>query len=121
MPQGMRFTNSAALQVHSELEEAAMIHGATWWQTVRSITFPLMGPGLLVGWLYVMAYAFREVPVSILLYTPGNEVIAVNAFNLWQNGASGASTAIGVVIVLIIGVVAGMARLLARRTGISTD
>ena len=121
MPQGMRFANAASIQVHVELEEAARIHGASWWDTVRSVTFPLMGPGLLVGWLYVMVYAFREVSASVLLYTTGTEVIAVNAFSLWQNGEIGPATAIGVLIVVVLGVVVGSIRYLASRAGVAAD
>jgi raffinose/stachyose/melibiose transport system permease protein len=36
-------------QIPDELEEAAAIDGATWWQTFRYVTLPLLGPAVRVS------------------------------------------------------------------------
>ena len=52
---------SSALQsVDASYEEAAQILGASWMQTMRHITFPLIRPGLFAGWLLVFVPAIQE-------------------------------------------------------------
>ena len=43
----------------------------------RRVVLPLAGPGLLAGWIMVVVFAIRDLSASIVLYSPGNEVIAV--------------------------------------------
>ena len=57
-----RMTNSALLQLHRELEEAAHMAGASTWVTVRRVLLPLLTPTLIyasnlegIASLYAMA------------------------------------------------------------------
>lgn len=47
LPFGTRVANGAYLQLHRELEEAAAMSGANWWQTMRHVLLPLIAPALV--------------------------------------------------------------------------
>ena len=72
MPYGMRYNSTSMLQIHKELEESAAMSGASWGLTFRRIVLPLLKPGLLAGWIYVMIVSIRELSSSILLYSSGH-------------------------------------------------
>ena len=59
------------VQVHRELEESAAMSGAAWLATFRHVVLPLLKPGLLAGWVYIVIVSVRELSSSILLYSPG--------------------------------------------------
>ena len=72
LPYGMRYNSASMLQIHKELEESAAMSGASWGMTFRRIVLPLLKPGLLAGWIYVVIVSIRELSSSILLYSPGH-------------------------------------------------
>ena len=70
MPYGLRYNTTSMLQIHKELEESAAMSGASWFTTFRRIVLPLLKPGLVAGFIYVMIVSIRELSSSILLYSP---------------------------------------------------
>jgi iron(III) transport system permease protein len=100
MPYGMRYSTASMYQIGHELEESAQMSGATWWQTFRRIVLPLLVPGLLAGWLYIFLVSVRELSSSILLYTPGSEVLSVVIFSQWDGGDFSHLAALGVLLVI---------------------
>ena len=100
MPYGMRYSTASMYQIGIELEESAQMSGATWWQAFRRVMLPLLVPGLLAGWLYIFLVSVRELSSSILLYTPGNEVLSVVIFSRWEAGQLPQLAALGVLLVL---------------------
>lgn len=117
MPYGMRSASSAMHQIGQELEEAAHTSGADWWQTFRRVLVPLLMPGLFAGWFYVFAASARELSSSILLYSPGNEVLAIRVFELYINGKFTETAALGMVMVLVLGVLVILIRKAGERLG----
>jgi iron(III) transport system permease protein len=106
LPYGIRYNKVAMVQIHTELEESARMSGATWWQGFSRVTLPLLKPGMLAGFIYIFILATRELSTSILLYTPGKEVLAITIFELYDNGQTGAVAAIGVMMILaLVGIV----------------
>jgi iron(III) transport system permease protein len=93
LPYAMRCSHAGLLGIHKELEESATASGATWGQVARNIIVPLMMPALFAGWIYIFLVTVRELSVSLLLYSPGSEVIAVVMWELWENGAVGTLSA----------------------------
>ena len=79
LPYGLRYNTTSMLQIHKELEESAAMSGASWSTTFRRIILPLLKPGLVAGWIYVMIVSIRELSTSILLYSPGTQVIGTVA------------------------------------------
>jgi iron(III) transport system permease protein len=83
---GVRSTAGSLQQVHPSLEEAARICGANWLQSFRDVMLPLITPGLFAGWFLVFMPCLRELTVSILLWSAGNETVGVMVFNLQEDG-----------------------------------
>src|SRR4029078_9215538 len=84
------------LQIHKELEESAAMSGASWATTFRRVVLPLLKPGLLAGWIYVMIVSIRELSTSILLYSPDTQVVSIFIWELWENGQYVELSALGV-------------------------
>lgn len=54
MPYGLRYNTTSMLQIHKELEESAAMSGASWGTTFYRIVLPLLKPGLMAGWIYIV-------------------------------------------------------------------
>lgn len=109
MPYGMRYAVPSLTQISPELEESAHVSGATWWQVNRRILFPLMIPGLLAGWIYIVITSIRELSSSLLLYSPRNEVLAILIWLYNDKGELTTVSAIGVLLVLTLVLIVAVA------------
>lgn len=121
MPYGMRYAIPALTQISPELEEAAAVAGASWWQTNRRIIVPLIMPGLLAGWIYVVITSIRELSSSLFLYSPGNEVLSIVIWQFNEKGDLTAVSAIGVMLVLFLVAIVTVAYKLGGRIGLQDD
>jgi iron(III) transport system permease protein len=119
LPYGMRYNSASMLQIHKELEESAAMSGASWSMTFRRVVLPLLKPGLLAGFIYVMIVSIRELASSILLYSPGSEVVSIMIWELWQNGQYVELSALGVMLIVALFLLVMLAQLLGRRFGIA--
>jgi iron(III) transport system permease protein len=119
LPYGMRYVSTSMMQIHKELEESAAMSGASWSMNFRRIVLPLLKPGLLAGFIYVVIVSIRELSSSILLYSPGNEVISIMIWELWQNGQYVELSALGVMLIVLLFVLVMIAQLVGRRFGIA--
>src|SRR5688500_8515354 len=118
VPYGIRFSHSALLSLHKELEEGAMASGASWFQMVRHVVVPLIMPALLVGWIYIFLITFGELSIALLLYSPGSQVVAVTIWELWDNGHVGELAAFSLVIAVGTIIVGSIFLKLAQRHGL---
>ena len=121
LPYGMRYSVTSMQQISNELEESAMVNGASWWQTFRRVLLPLLMPGLVAGWIYILVVSFRELSSSILLYSPGNEVLSILIFEQFENGQFTVLSALGVVMVLTLVVLVTVAYKLGAKVGLKQD
>jgi iron(III) transport system permease protein len=119
LPYGMRYVSTSMLQIHKELEESAAMSGASWGMTFRRVILPLLKPGLLAGWIYVVIVSIRELSSSILLYSPGTEVVSIMIWELWQNGQYVELSALGVMLIIVLFCLVMVAQLVGKRFGIS--
>jgi iron(III) transport system permease protein len=118
LPYGMRYNTASMLQIHKELEESAAMSGASWWTTFYRVVLPLLKPGLVAGWIYVMIVSIRELSSSILLYSPGSEVVSIVIWELWENGQYVELSALGVLFILMLFVLVMLAQYVGRKFGI---
>ena len=118
LPYGMRYNTTSMLQIHRELEESAQMSGASWITTFRRILLPLLKPGLIAGWIYIVIVSTRELSTSILLYSPGTEVVSVVIWELWENGQYVELSALGVLFIIALFILVMVAQLLGRRFGL---
>jgi iron(III) transport system permease protein len=118
MPYGLRYNTTSMLQIHHELEESAAMSGASWSTTFRRIILPLLKPGLLAGWIYVMIVSIRELSSSILLYSPDTKVVSIVIWELWENGQYVELSALGVLLIMTLFVLVLIAQWIGRRYGV---
>ena len=118
VPYGIRYTHAGLLQLHKELEEAAYASGASWFNCMRRITFPLLTPSLLGGWVFVFLISAKELSMSILLVSPSTPVVSVAIFELWENAQVGELAAFGILWTAILVSVAVAYYFFARRYGV---
>ena len=118
LPYGMRYNTASLLQVHKELEESAAMSGASLATTFGRIVLPLLKPGLIAGWIYIVIVSIRELASSILLYSPGTEVVSVTIWEMWQNGQYVELSALGVMMILVLFCFVMVAEFFGRRFGV---
>jgi iron(III) transport system permease protein len=83
LPLGVRTLAGVVLQIDKSLEECARVCGAGWVHQMRTVTLPLLKPGMLAAWLLIFMACVRELGASVFLMGPNAKVIApsiVNAF-----------------------------------------
>ncbi len=107
---GTRTANSALVQVHRELEEAALTAGASAVVALRRIILPLIAPAVFYTVLWVGLLSLREVSMALFLQRPQNTVLATQIWNYWMSSKPAEAAALGTM--LIVAVAAGFAVLL---------
>ena len=118
LPYGITYATSAMYQISGELEESGRVCGAGWWTIFRSITLPLLMPGLIAGWTFIVLIAIRELGASLLLYSPGHEVLAIMIWEEWADGELVQLAALGVVMIVLLVVLVAVARRLGAKVGV---
>jgi iron(III) transport system permease protein len=118
MPYGLRYNTTSMLQIHKELEESAAMSGASWGTTFRRVILPLLKPGLLAGWIYVMIVSIRELSTSILLYSPDTQVVSIVIWELWENGQYVELSALGVLFIITLFLLVLAAQWLGKKYGV---
>jgi len=120
IPYGMRTASGAILQIHSELEEAAAASGASWWETFKRVTLPLLRPGIVAGWIYIFIVSFREFSTSVLLATGESRVLSILLFTMFEQGQVTVVAAIGILMILTLLTIVAVFYKLSGRVGIQT-
>ncbi len=119
MPYGMRYATTSMLALHKELEDSAAMSGASWRMTFQRIILPLLKPGLIAGFIYIVIVSVRELSGSILLYSPGSEVVSIMIWEYWQNGQYVELSALGVMLIVVLLCFVLAAQFVGRRYGVA--
>ncbi len=118
IPYGMRSASGSIMQIHSELEEAAATSGASWWETFRRVTLPLLRPGFAAGWIYICIVSFREFSTSVLLATGESRVLSILLFNMFEQGQVTVVAAIGILMILTLLTIVAVFYKISGRVGL---
>ena len=102
MPYGQRNVSSVLLALSPELEQSARVSGLTWAGTMRRIVVPLVWPGMISAWLLLFVIFIRELPISILLYQSGSEVLSVAIWRFVENERATRAAALAVIQVVLL-------------------
>jgi iron(III) transport system permease protein len=88
-------------QIPSSMEEAAQVAGAGWFRRVIFIVMPLMWRGVAVAWIAGYIFSLRDTSVTMLVYPPGQDTLAVRIFTLMANGSDELIAALCVIMITI--------------------
>lgn len=82
LPLAFLYVNAAMGQLGTDIEEASRSLGAGWLTTYRRVTLPLLRPALGAVGLLTFVLLFRELEMSIFLYTGANPTTATVLYEL---------------------------------------
>ena len=117
IPFGVRYCQTAFMQVSQDLEEAARLGGANWFQMVGHILLPLIKRGALYAWIVAFLSAFPEISASILLRNIGTDVVATAILDMWDGtGGLPAASALSVLVFLVLTVLVLLAQRVTGRS-----
>ena len=118
MPVALRFISASMMQIHSELDEAAQVAGVSWARNFFKVVLPLLRPGLLAAWFWVMVHAYRELTIALVLARSQNRTAAVVIFDLWEEGSFLLLSAFGVLMFMVLTALSAIGWLIGRRFGV---
>ncbi|MFO1188607.1 MAG: iron ABC transporter permease [Alphaproteobacteria bacterium] len=105
LPNSARILNSNLLQVNNELQEAALMVGASPSRAVYNIVLPIIRPAIMASWVLLFINVVRELSVTILLYGSRSMVLPVLMWDQMENGVVGQANVTALVLSLLILVV----------------
>lgn len=115
LPLGVRTISSVMLQLDKSLEECGEVCGAPWGYRMRTITMPLLRPGILAAWMLLFIASVRELGASILLTGPHSQVLTPAIVNAWFGTSSELTAAMALIQTVVVAVAVGLFTLLTRR------
>ena len=86
LPQALAAGRSALAAAPPVLEEAARDLGSSPLEVFRTVTLPLVRPGLLMGGALVFLTAMKELPATLILRPSGFETLATR---IWSTATEG--------------------------------
>jgi spermidine/putrescine transport system permease protein len=85
------------------LEEAAMDLGADEWHAFRSVTLPLLTPGIWAAALLVFTLSFDDYVITSLVSGVDSETLPMMIYAMARRGVSPVLNAVSTVIVTVLG------------------
>ena len=102
LPLGVRTLSGVVLQIDRSLEESARVCGASWLYQVRTVTIPLLRPGLIAAWMLLFIASVREVGASVLLVGPRAKVLGPAILSSWESAGTQLTAAMALIQVLVV-------------------
>jgi iron(III) transport system permease protein len=115
LPLGLRTIAGVILQIDRSLEESAQMCGASWSYRLRTVTVPLLRPGLIAAWLLLFIASVRELGASILLMGPGSKVITPAIVESWFSTSTELTAAMALLQTLAVAIALVLLFTVARR------
>ena len=118
LPFALRFVSNSMMQIHRELDEAAQVAGVPWARNFFKVMLPLLKPGLLAAWFWVMVHAYRELTVALMLARADNRTAAVLILDFWEQGSFMKLSAFGVIMFMVLLVIVLISHRISRGYGV---
>jgi iron(III) transport system permease protein len=115
LPLGVRTISGVMLQIDKSLEECAQMCGAPWGYRIRTVTLPLLRPGVLAAWLLLFIASVRELGASIMLMGPKAKVITPAIVESWFATSSELTAAMALIQTLVVSVAVVLLIVFTRR------
>jgi iron(III) transport system permease protein len=103
LPLATGAAGAALGRVDTSFEQSARLLGAPFAITMRDVSLPLMGPGLIAGGVLIFAAAMQDLGASILLVGADTITLPVAVYRLYEAGQFEAAAALAVVDLVIVG------------------
>jgi iron(III) transport system permease protein len=119
LPLGVRTLAGVVLQIDKSLEECARVCGAGWVYQMRTVTLPLLKPGMLAAWLLIFMACVRELGASVFLMGPNAKVIAPSIVAAFAS--SGTELTAAMALIQTFTVIAALAILFRLTRGVTRE
>ncbi|MFP9191223.1 ABC transporter permease [Natrialbaceae archaeon A-CW1-1] len=101
LPIAMRYASPALTRVGIENFEAAAVVGDRTFGSFKNIILPIVSKDFIAGVVHIYVSVIRNVPIAILLYSTGSEVLAVELLLVTQAGYLKTASTLSVMITLL--------------------
>jgi iron(III) transport system permease protein len=101
LPAAYQQMQSAFRAIHTELEDASRILGATRLRSLREITAPLLRTSVIATWCFVFVGTIRELSAAVMLFTSETKVVSVLIFDLNESGDLAAISVLGIIMLVV--------------------
>src|SRR3954468_4759681 len=118
LPLGVRTISGVMLQIDRSLEECAQMCGAPWAYRTRTVTMPLLRPGLVAAWLLLFIASVRELGASILLQGPNAKVVTPTIVESWFATSAELTAAMALIQTLVIALAMAVFVAVTRRAAL---
>src|SRR3954466_13897124 len=115
LPLGVRTISGVLLQIDKSLEECAQMCGAGWGYRTRTVTVPLLWPGLIAAWLLLFVASIRELGASILLMGPHSKVITPSIVESWFASSTELTAAMALIQTAVVAIAVSVLMAVTRR------
>jgi len=115
LPLGVRTISGVMLQIDKSLEECAQMCGAGWAYRIRTVTVPLLWPGLIAAWLLLFVASIRELGASILLMGPHSKVITPSIVESWFASSTELTAAMALIQTVVVAIAVSVLLAVTRR------
>ena len=115
---GTRLMHSAQVQIHTELEEAAVTAGVPYLRTFLSINLRLLLPAFFNGWLWVLTHTARDFTTPLMVASASSLLASNLIFGRYADGKFPESAAMMVALVVFnVGAVVAGRKWIVRAIG----
>jgi iron(III) transport system permease protein len=99
---GTRILSAAMLQVHPDIERAALLGGVGRLNVMCRVLIPILRNQMLNGWLLVFAHAMRDVGIPLIFLTASTVMLSSSLWIMWGYPNVPGAAALSILLVAIL-------------------
>ena len=104
----VQITSGAVRQISRELEDAALVSGASPLRVAVEITGRLLLPSLLFAWFLAAIMIIGDLDAPLMLSSAGTQTISIEIYNLFENSLESQAAALLTLVLASILVCSGL-------------
>ena len=101
LPYVVRTVSATLAEIDTALEEASLTLGASPWASFRTITLPLLRPGLVAGATFSLIISFDEFTISLFLVGSGMMTLPIEMYNYAEFSLDPTLAAVSTLLILL--------------------
>nr|WP_235851316.1 iron ABC transporter permease [Staphylococcus petrasii] len=115
IPYAVQNIKTVNQQISKNLIEAAQISGSKGWTLFRTITLPLLTPGILSGWILIFCISMRELVASLMLRPPNTDTSSTFIYRQFEQGDSAQGMAMALLSIGLTSIILMMLEIYQRK------
>ncbi len=115
LPVACRMMQAGLMQIGLELEESAIVSGASMARTVRSVLAPLLRPTMIAIVIWVAVHSIREFSIAVMLQSGRNSVLSTILYSFWTTGNPAQAAAIAVLLMISLSILVAASSIITEK------